>query len=61
MRFGEECPYITPCGWCSRKNAPCDNKSNKKAKLPKSGANVPMPQSKTPEQKKQTESALYSF
>lgn len=24
MRFGEECPYITPCGWCSRKNQKCD-------------------------------------
>ena len=24
MRLGEECPYITPCGGCSRKDAPCD-------------------------------------
>ena len=23
MRLMEECPYITPCGWCSRKNEPC--------------------------------------
>lgn len=30
MRLGEECPYITPCGWCSRKEAPCDNKPRRK-------------------------------
>lgn len=29
MRLGEECPYITPCGWCSRKEAPCNSKRNR--------------------------------
>lgn len=24
MRLAEECPYVTPCGWCSRQNKPCD-------------------------------------
>lgn len=24
MRLGEECLYITPCGWCSRKNIECE-------------------------------------
>lgn len=24
MRIGEECPYITRCGWCSKFDAPCD-------------------------------------
>lgn len=26
MRFYEECPYITPCGYCSRQNKPCEKK-----------------------------------
>lgn len=26
MRLGEECPYITPCGFCSRQGKPCDGK-----------------------------------
>ena len=26
MRMGEECPYITPCGFCSRQGKPCDYK-----------------------------------
>lgn len=26
MRLGEECPYITPCGWCSRQEKPCEKK-----------------------------------
>lgn len=30
MRLGEECPYITPCGWCSRKGKPCDVEEAKK-------------------------------
>ncbi|MCR2047826.1 hypothetical protein NSB25_11080 [Acetatifactor muris] len=30
MRLGEECPYITPCGWCSRKDVPCDSGKYKK-------------------------------
>lgn len=24
MRLGEECPYITPCGFCSRQGKPCE-------------------------------------
>lgn len=30
MRLGEECPYITPCGWCSRQNKPCEALERKK-------------------------------
>lgn len=30
MRFGEECPYITPCGWCSRKGTVCNAKNRRK-------------------------------
>lgn len=26
MRFMEECPYITPCGYCSRTQKMCDKK-----------------------------------
>lgn len=26
MRIGEECPYITPCGFCSRQGKPCEKK-----------------------------------
>lgn len=26
MRIGEECPYITPCGFCSRQLKPCEKK-----------------------------------
>lgn len=26
MRIGEECPYITPCGLCSRTTTPCKEK-----------------------------------
>ncbi len=26
MRIGEECPYITPCGLCSRTATPCKEK-----------------------------------
>lgn len=36
MRLGEECPYITPCGWCSRKNIQCDNRPRKEVRLPRS-------------------------
>jgi len=42
MRFGEECPYITPCGWCSRKEAPCDNKPGKK--IDSGRTRIPPPQ-----------------
>ena len=24
MRIGEECPYLTPCKWCSKFDAPCE-------------------------------------
>jgi len=34
MRLGEECPYITPCGWCSRKEAPCDVRKGRTKKGP---------------------------
>lgn len=27
MRWGEECPYITPCGWCSRQGKPCEKRA----------------------------------
>lgn len=30
MRIAEECPYITPCGWCSRQNMPCEVKLKKR-------------------------------
>lgn len=26
MRLGEECPFITPCGFCSRQLKPCEKK-----------------------------------
>lgn len=26
MRLMEECPYVTPCGYCSRQQKPCDKK-----------------------------------
>jgi len=29
MRWGEECPYITPCGWCSRQGKPCEKRPQK--------------------------------
>lgn len=29
MRLGEECPYITPCGWCSRQGKPCEKRPRK--------------------------------
>lgn len=29
MRLMEECPYITPCGWCSRQGKPCEVKEKK--------------------------------
>ena len=32
MRLFEECPYITPCGWCSRQNKPCEIEEKKKCK-----------------------------
>ena len=40
MRLGEECPYITPCGWCSRKEKPCEKENkNKKSVSVKSNSN----------------------
>nr|DAI71287.1 MAG TPA: mbt domain-containing protein 1 [Caudoviricetes sp.]DAM48156.1 MAG TPA: MBT domain-containing protein [Caudoviricetes sp.]DAQ42564.1 MAG TPA: MBT domain-containing protein [Caudoviricetes sp.]DAZ35658.1 MAG TPA: MBT domain-containing protein 1 [Caudoviricetes sp.] len=32
MRLGEECPYITPCGWCSRLCKPCEEKEKQKVR-----------------------------
>ena len=44
MRLGEECPYITPCGWCSRKEAPCDSGKYRKKSMPGvSGIPAPPP------------------
>ena len=34
MRLGEECPYITPCGWCSRQEKPCEKKQRYRVDLP---------------------------
>lgn len=33
MRLGEECPYITPCGWCSRQGKPCDGSRKEKVNI----------------------------
>lgn len=30
MRIGEQCPYITPCGFCSRQMKQCDFSYKKK-------------------------------
>lgn len=29
MRIGEQCPYITPCGYCSRLGKECDRNGRK--------------------------------
>lgn len=29
MRIGEQCPYITPCGYCSRLGKECDRNRRK--------------------------------
>lgn len=29
MRIGEQCPYITPCGFCSRLEKKCDRNRKK--------------------------------
>ena len=34
MRIGEECPYITPCGFCSRQGKPCEKKPRHRVDLP---------------------------
>lgn len=34
MRIGEECPYITPCGFCSRQGKPCEKKPRHRVNLP---------------------------
>ena len=34
MRLGEECPYITPCGFCSRQGKPCEKGTRKRVDLP---------------------------
>lgn len=33
MRLGEECPYITPCGWCSRQGKSCDKSMKKEVNV----------------------------
>lgn len=33
MRLGEQCPYITPCGFCSRQGKPCDGSMKKEIAL----------------------------
>lgn len=35
MKPGEQCPYITPCGWCSRKDRPCEIKAKIKNAIKK--------------------------
>ena len=55
MRFGEECPYITPRGWCSRKNTPCDNNPRKEVRLPRKKYLEPPPR---PKQNKEAENAI---
>lgn len=37
MRLGEECPYITPCKWCTKFEIPCDEflKEVKKRRMKK--------------------------
>ena len=36
MRIGEQCPYITPCGFCSRLGKECDrNRKKPKTIAPK--------------------------
>lgn len=37
MRSGEECPYITRCGWCRKFDAPCKDivKESKKSESKK--------------------------
>ena len=32
MRLFEECPYVTPCGWCSRQNKPCEDREKRQKK-----------------------------
>lgn len=41
MRLGEECPYITPCRWCTKFECPCDEvvKEVKKQRIRKRGIN----------------------
>lgn len=34
MRMFEECPYITPCGFCSRQGKECDH-NRKKPRAPR--------------------------
>ena len=34
MRIGEECPYITPCGFCSRQGKPCEKRPRYRVDLP---------------------------
>lgn len=33
MRLGEQCPYITPCGFCSRQGKPCDGSRKKEVNI----------------------------
>lgn len=33
MRLGEQCPYITPCGFCSRQEKPCDEGMKKEIEI----------------------------
>ena len=41
MRPGEECPYITRCGWCCKFDAPCKDvvEDSKKREDKKDGQN----------------------
>jgi len=29
--IAELCPYVTPCGWCSRQNKPCEHQKPQKS------------------------------
>ena len=40
MRLGEECPYVTPCGWCSRQNKPCEERERKLRQMEKRGLGI---------------------
>lgn len=31
--FIGDCKYVTPCGWCTRKNQPCEIKEREKRKM----------------------------
>ena len=40
MRISEECPYITPCGFCSRQGKQCDSSRKNNPKPRHDGYNA---------------------